>query len=242
MPAPIAFPLAKLGVLLVKQISKPISRRVARTANQSQLFRDWICIPIGQVFHNVEVRIKRASLDLPFNRAGDTQKKYKVPRLSDKQAVEQGSEIISEVLILSVAIGVIVYEFTRSQQEKREEEAMKAQERQVLKDKLYSMELSVDRHEDNICCVARSMSRSCDNLLGVQSQDSSLVRNIIKETEGERGKIEPLRFSEEESTKTLRMTRDNDKEETKSLSDEIVEFVEEVVEEVLEVVNPDDDD
>ena len=241
MPAPIAFPLAKLGVLLVKQISKPISRRVAKTASHSQIFRDWICIPIGQVFHNVEVRIKRASLDLPFNRAGDKQTKYKVPRLSDKQAVEQGSEIISEVLILSVAIGVIVYEFTKSQQEKREEEAVKAHERQMLREKLYNMELSVDRHQDNICCVARSMSRSCDKLMGDNSQDSCLVRNILSESEGERTKIEPLQFSEEESTKTTRKTRDKDNED-KSLSDEIVEFVEEVVEEVLEVVNPDDDD
>ena len=242
MPAPIAFPLAKLGVLLVKQISKPISRRIAKTANQSEVFRNWICIPIGQLFHRVEVKIKRASMDLPFNVPVD-QSVLKVRRLSEKQAVDQGSEIISEVLILSVAIGVIVYEFSRSQEEKREEEEMKTMERLVLKQKLYDMEVNVDKHHDYISSVARSLSQSCDKMLGSNCESTKLVKEIIKDNDSApRSKVEPLNFVEDGSSKKLKTKPSDEDEEEKSLTDEIVEFVEEVVEEVLEVVNPDDDD
>ena len=77
----IVFPLAKLGVLAVKQISKPIAKRISATANKSELFRDWVCIPVAQLFHNAEVKLKLRTLGV--GRA------TKVPKLSDKDAVEQ---------------------------------------------------------------------------------------------------------------------------------------------------------
>ena len=79
----IAFPLAKLGVLAVKQISKPIAKRISAAANKNRLFRDWVCIPIAQLFHNAEVRIKMRTLGVG--------KATKVLKMSDKDAVEQGS-------------------------------------------------------------------------------------------------------------------------------------------------------
>ena len=41
-----AFPLAKLGFVLVKQISKPIANGIANRARKSKLFRNYICIPV----------------------------------------------------------------------------------------------------------------------------------------------------------------------------------------------------
>ena len=80
----IAFPLAKLGVLAVKQISKPIAKRISAAANRNRLFRDWVCIPVAQLFHNAEVKIKLRLLGVG--------KATKVPKMSDKDAVEQVSE------------------------------------------------------------------------------------------------------------------------------------------------------
>lgn len=43
-----AFPAAKLGALLLKQISKPIANVVKNQAKSSPFFRKYICMPPAQ--------------------------------------------------------------------------------------------------------------------------------------------------------------------------------------------------
>lgn len=43
-----AFPVAKLGVLLVKQISKPIANLLKARAKNSPFFRVYVCMPPAQ--------------------------------------------------------------------------------------------------------------------------------------------------------------------------------------------------
>lgn len=43
-----AFPAAKLGVLLLKQISKPIANALKVKAKDSVFFREWVCMPPAQ--------------------------------------------------------------------------------------------------------------------------------------------------------------------------------------------------
>jgi len=53
-----AFPLAKLGFLAVKQISKPIANAIAKRARGSRVFREYICIPVAQLFHWYDVKVR----------------------------------------------------------------------------------------------------------------------------------------------------------------------------------------
>ena len=50
-----AFPLLKLGVLVVKQVSRPLGRRIAAAARRNKQFRTWVCVPAAQLVHRVEV-------------------------------------------------------------------------------------------------------------------------------------------------------------------------------------------
>lgn len=43
-----AFPAAKLGVLAVKQISKPIANILKNNAKQSPFFKRYVCMPPAQ--------------------------------------------------------------------------------------------------------------------------------------------------------------------------------------------------
>lgn len=43
-----AFPAAKLGALLLKQISKPIANYIKHHAKTSPLFRTYVCMPPAQ--------------------------------------------------------------------------------------------------------------------------------------------------------------------------------------------------
>ena len=53
-----AFPLAKLGILLVKQVSKPIAASLSKRAKKSPFFRNYICIPMAQAFHLFDVKVR----------------------------------------------------------------------------------------------------------------------------------------------------------------------------------------
>ena len=80
-----AFPLAKLGVLLVKQISKPLANKLAKRARSSKFFRNYFCIPSAQIFHWVDVKIRMRILNLG--------KVKNVPKLDEKQAIETGAQV-----------------------------------------------------------------------------------------------------------------------------------------------------
>ena len=233
MVAPVAFPIAKLGVLLVKQISKPLAKRFANRAKKHRLFRDWVCIPIGQTFHYCETRVKLASLDLVLKR-----KVVKVPKLSEKDAIEQGSTILSEVLILFTAIGILVYEYKKSRDEKKEEEEIKTAERELLKTKLFDLETNIERHSDNIYFLAQ-------HFVNRSSKDSKeTLKKIIEETPDPtaKAKVEPLKLLEDIEDMKSNEDKKRKSSDDKSMTEEFVEFVEEVVEEVLDTVNPEDDD
>lgn len=239
MVAPVAFPLAKLGVLLVKQISKPLAKSISNKAKNYRLFRNLIIIPIGQLFHYANVRLKISSLNLTLKTIVT-----KVPKLSQMDAIEQGSAILSEVIILSTAIGVLVYEYGKSKIEKEEEETMKTAEREILKKKLSDLEVTIEKHNDNLLALAKSVLKTSEKILGNDNFDTQKLREIIDEEEEEvmingKKEIKPIAFSETE--KKHKTSKKSNEEMEKPLAEEFVDFVEEVVEEVLDAVNPDDD-
>ena len=237
MVAPVAFPIAKLGVLLVKQISKPLAKSISNKAKSYKLLRNWIIIPTGQIFHYCNVRLKISSLNLRIKN-----KVTKVPKLSENDAIEQGSAILSEIIILSTAIGVLVYEYGKSKIEKQEEENMKIVEKEILKNKLFDLEVTIEKHNASLFALAKSVVKTSEKYLGKQDTDIQKLKEIIDEEkrkiEGKK-EIKPIIFSEiEEESKASK--KSNEKTD-KSLTDEFVDFVEEVVEEVLDAVNPEDE-
>lgn len=51
-----AFPAAKLGALLLKQISKPIANAVKQQAKSSPIFRKYVCMPPAQCKYGIELK------------------------------------------------------------------------------------------------------------------------------------------------------------------------------------------
>ena len=80
-----AFPLAKLGLVVIKQISKPIANGIAARARKSRIFRNYVCIPIAQFFHWYDVKVRMRVLNLG--------KVSTVPKLDEKKAIETGSQV-----------------------------------------------------------------------------------------------------------------------------------------------------
>ena len=145
-----AFPLAKLGFLVIRQVSKPIAKSIAERAKVSPFFKNWVCIPVAQLFHFYEVRMKMATLNL------GTGKVTKVPKLSETQAVQQGAELLSEIVILSIASSILIYEYNRQKEkEEAKEEKIKA-DREAVKDKIYNLEVKVEKQSVQIRNLAKT--------------------------------------------------------------------------------------
>ena len=211
----VAFPVVKLGSLFVKQISSPIARRLVNGAKRSSLFRNWVCVPLGQLYHFYEVQLKLAALNIV------TRKVTKVPKLSEEDAIELGSAILSEILILAVAVGIIVYEYTGSVLEKKEEEQLKKEERQKLKDKLYQLEFQLDKNNESINSIAKTFIKRCSkeqskNMMDIIDENGDgditkdeFVNNAMK-SGFIRNLVEFFHDDEDESKKEILESREDD--------------------------------
>lgn len=139
MVAAAAFPLAKLGILLVKQVSKPLANTITNRARQSRVFRDYFCIPLAQFFHWADVKIRMRILNLG--------KIQTVPKLDEKKAIETGAQIFSEFIILFVASSAIFFEYRRSAAKEEAKLAALEMEKQDFQNRVRELELTADRRD-----------------------------------------------------------------------------------------------
>jgi len=143
-------PLLKLGFLLVKQASKPLSKRIAAGARQSNLFKNYVCMPIAQLYHFYEVRLKMSALKLGGGKV------TKVPKLSETKAVEQGSEMLAEVIILGIASSLLIYEYNRSSEKDQAKEAKLKADREMIKTKIFELENKMEQQSMQIRSLAKT--------------------------------------------------------------------------------------
>jgi len=141
MPVP-AFPLAKLGAVLIKQVSKPIANGIANRARKSKLFRDYVCIPVAQFFHWYDVKIRMRVLNLG--------KVTSVPKLDEKKAIETGAQLLSEFILVVIASGIIVIEYTRQSEKDEVKKQAVEQEKAEVRDQITNLEFTVAKQSAEI--------------------------------------------------------------------------------------------
>lgn len=89
------------SVLVVKQVSKPISKTFADRAKTSPVFRNHVIFPLGSLVYRVQVRLKMKEMGLKG-------KVTKVPKLGDEKLMEMGSQVLAEILLFSMVGGFLV--------------------------------------------------------------------------------------------------------------------------------------
>ncbi|GJN19675.1 hypothetical protein PR202_gb06975 [Eleusine coracana subsp. coracana] len=119
-------PVAKLGTLLLKTMSKPIASRLKAEASHHPKFRQLI-INLAQANHRISTRIQR--------RIYGHSNKVDIRPLNEEKAVQAAADLIGELFVFSVAGAAVIYEVQRSaRSEARKEEARK-QEIEALRQK-----------------------------------------------------------------------------------------------------------
>lgn len=253
MVAPVAFPLAKLGFLLIKQVAKPVAKSIAASAKQSRVFRDYVCVPVAQLFHFYEVKMKMRALNLGGGKV------TKVPKLSEVKAVEKGAELLSEVIIVSIASGILIYEYNKSREkDEAKEERLKA-DRETIKNKIFDLELKVEKQSTQIRRLATTaihleeeiQKRSLKGFIHGPSVPEELIETVkdIPEVPAE---VKPLQLSEDISPDESNISKENKSEEeekpTVPIRTPIQDLVEKhyarpsLIENKVEVVATTDDD
>lgn len=131
------FPLFKLGTLLIKSATKPISRSLQSYAKTNPRFSK-TCYKIAKSYHNTYNYFAKP-LRLP----------YKINKPSREQSVDLGASIVSEGLVVSVATGVLYYEYHKKSQQAFQDQRIE-NTIEILERKLEFQQEKFKRLEDSI--------------------------------------------------------------------------------------------
>lgn len=156
----VAFPLGKLLYLGIRQISRPISKQLQKTAVRSPFFRKYVCAPPAQGIYLraccalFRVRCYSLSTSLPSAlhklemfvkmRLMGVMGPTEVQPLKEEKAVEQGAEIIGELFLYSIAAGFLLFEYYRGVRKERAQDFKQDTEISVLQSQLEKLTKEVE--------------------------------------------------------------------------------------------------
>ncbi|XP_025419134.1 putative OPA3-like protein CG13603, partial [Sipha flava] len=156
-----AFPAAKLGALLLRQVSKPIANFVKERAKQSPVFRSYVCMPPAQFYNWCEVKMKMYFMNL--GTAG------KVKPLSETMAIELGSNLLGEGIIFFVAAVLLLFEYNRQVRKEQAKEDARLQDQEDLSNAIRNLDLMSEQHSAEI----RRLTYLVDDLISKVNSKSS---------------------------------------------------------------------
>lgn len=113
-------PMIKLGGLIVRTLTKPLAK-VVKTRSKIDPTLTNICNHLGQTQHRWLIR---------FHMGYRGVSNYVIKDLPADQAVEKGAELVGELIIFSVAVGVASFEYQRSNQQSKEKARIDAELKQ----------------------------------------------------------------------------------------------------------------
>jgi len=145
-----AFPVAKLGVLAIKQISKPIANVLKNRAKNSPFFRTYVCMPPAQFYNWMEVKTKMWAMNLG--------KPTAVPKLNEQMAIELGSNLLGEFIIFVIGAGLLLLEYQRQARKETLKEEMAIQEKLELQALLNELAFQAERQDTQIRELTRILA------------------------------------------------------------------------------------
>lgn len=137
-----AFPLAKVVILGVKQITKPICKIVKVFAKNNRLFKTCLCAPAGQLIYWIEARSKLQMLRLPQPK--------RIRPLTEERATELGANLISEILVVGIGLGLIFFEKSRQALKDKKKHDDHVREKNELIEKVSTLSHLLDWEENEL--------------------------------------------------------------------------------------------
>ena len=73
-----------------------------------------------------------------------------IPKLNEQKAIETGAQLLSEVIILSIASSILFYEYKRQMEKEDVKISALDKEKSDIKDKLVNLEIKVKNQSSSI--------------------------------------------------------------------------------------------
>ncbi|XP_013781849.1 optic atrophy 3 protein homolog [Limulus polyphemus] len=194
-----AFPIAKLGILAVRQLSKPLASRIKARAKRSYFFRTYICMPPAQLYHWMEVNVKMRMLNLG--------KPTEVPKLNENMAIDLGAELLGEVIIFSIAAASITAEYIRSSLKEKEKEAERERNFINLENEINDLRFTVDRQEAEIRHLTRAYYALQQNQLDNKQYKSKPPNPTSESSDKPKESKDILQKAKDEASKSPKRER-----------------------------------
>ncbi|XP_022193242.1 putative OPA3-like protein CG13603 [Nilaparvata lugens] len=131
-----AFPLAKLGSLLLRQVSKPIANFLKERAKQHPFFRTYLLMPPAQFYNWCEVKMKMYALNLG--------KPVTVARLNEATAIDLGGDILGEFIVFFIAGAILTNEYVKQMRKEADKKEASQQEMNQLMDTIRDLNLQLE--------------------------------------------------------------------------------------------------
>lgn len=144
------FPALKLGVLFVKQISKPLAKFLVNQAKSHPIFRTYFIIPPAQFYHWAEVKAKMYIMNLG--------KPTKVAKLNETMAIELGASLMGEMIIFGVAGGCVILEYNRQVTKEAKKEEIRQMQIQKFTDDIQALYNTTLQQEARIHYLQNAIS------------------------------------------------------------------------------------
>ena len=103
-----AFPIVKLGILLIQYLSKPAVKVVSKMAVKNTFIRVYVCRAANK-FHNIDAKFRS-------NKSND--RSHYGLSLPEEQAIEKGAHLLSEMLLFTIASIIAVYQYNKNMKRK----------------------------------------------------------------------------------------------------------------------------
>ncbi|KOC64724.1 Putative OPA3-like protein [Habropoda laboriosa] len=162
------FPALKLGVLFVKQISKPLAKFIVNQAKNHPVFRTYFIIPPAQFYHWAEVKGKMYVMNLG--------KPTKVAKLNETMAIELGANLMGEVIIFSVAGGCLILEYNRQVAKEAKKEEARLQQIQTFTNEIENLNRITSQQENQIQYLYEAVEE-----LAKHTKHKLIVKPVVKE-------------------------------------------------------------
>ncbi|BFF90911.1 putative OPA3-like protein8 [Drosophila madeirensis] len=144
------FPIGKVFIFTMKKISRPVSNLLKSYAKHHPVFRRIVCIPPGQLYNNLEVRLKLQFLKL--------KQPKRVPPLTPAMATKVGADLLGEVIVTSIGVFLLYYEVSRQKLKDEKKHIRHREQRMLLDERIESLDTNIERNEKEI----RSMKAALD--------------------------------------------------------------------------------
>jgi len=133
-----AFPLLKLGGVLLRICGQPINDLLKRRAANNKIFRERVCIPMGTFYNNYFQRTVSQVTGTSI-----------IPTITAEQAVQLGVEIYGEFLVFLSGGAAVAAQYIRGRKRRKEKDDAQELEINTAKGSVARMETELNAHERN---------------------------------------------------------------------------------------------